>query len=96
MDKPDLHELAANVVAVRGALDDLVLAIDNGMSAALGEWDEERDEAIEGTGSGDDPMHFESARKHLNAARGELAAVEDILATVQGHRDFAESGSVPA
>jgi hypothetical protein len=89
MDQPDLHEMAATVRALRGGLDDLNEAIDDAYSAALGEWEADDDDApIEGTASGDDPSHFESARKHVNEARGSMLAVEEVLATAQGYRDF--------
>lgn len=97
MDKPDLHELATRTSTLRDALGDLVVALDDAYGAALGEWEnEDDDEPIEGTASGDDATYFETARKHANEARRELIAVEELVATVQGYRDFAESGSVPA
>lgn len=97
MDKPDLHALAADLEGMYDAVERLIPEIDDAYNAALGESvDDDHEDIIPGTASGDNAAYFEEARMKLNEAAISLAQAQRIIATVQGFRDFAESGSVPA
>lgn len=97
MDKPDLHVLAARTESIYDALGDLVTALDEAENAAFGEYEaDDDDQPIEGTASGDPPRYFEKARGEITNARNSVAQCQEMIATVQGFRDFSESGSVPA
>ena len=88
MERPDLHALATTTREISAALGDLRTALDEAENAALGEWDESTETAVEGTGTGDDAAFFKQARGKVITASIALGEIQDILATVQGYRDF--------
>lgn len=93
---PDLHTLAQRAQTLYEAINDFGDEITEAYDAALGEWDSDRDESVEGTASGDDAGYFEKAKQHVGEARFAISHVQELLATVQGWREFSESGSVSA
>jgi hypothetical protein len=92
----DLHEIARHARTIREAIDnDLLDELEAGEQAALGAYDEETDTEIV-PANGDDDALWEQAKKEAARARLALGNLEATLATIQGYRDFAESGAVEA
>jgi len=95
MNKPDLHELARRAETLHDAIREFGTALEDAYGDALGDYDEETEETVAGTASGDDAGYFERAKAITGEAAGGIATVQEILATVQGWREFSESGAVP-
>jgi hypothetical protein len=95
VSKQELRTLAAETRAIVERIDGLRSQLCAASEQALGRWDEVTDTQLE-PGNGDDFELFEKAKDRCREASSRLGVAVSLLAQVQGWRDFAESGAVPA
>lgn len=93
MEKPDLHEMAAEASELYRALDAFASKVEEASFAARGEWDEEKDVIVPDTGNGDHWGLLDEAHVAVTDAMKSVASVRRMLATQQGLREF-EASSV--